>query len=118
MKKFIISILSLAFLAGVTGCDKYLDVNKNEDAPDYVDAHLYLAGILSAYQGFYWDIRALGPLTQMMGTSGYTTFAANYYSQGSDAAGESGKRERNVDPRWYGLRYQGFLLGLYRKISR
>lgn len=88
MKKFIISILSLAFLAGVTGCDKYLDVNKNEDAPDYVDAHLYLAGILSAYQGFYWDIRALGPLTQMMGSSGYANYANNYYSQGSDAAGE------------------------------
>ncbi len=78
----------MAFLAGVTGCDKYLDVNKNEDAPDYVEAHLYLAGILSAYQGFYWDIRALGPLTQMMGTSGYTSFATHYYSQGSDAAGE------------------------------
>ena len=75
-------------MAGMTGCDKYLDVNKNEDAPDYVEAHLYLAGILSAYQGCYWDIRALGPLTQMMGTSSYTNFAANYYSQGSDAAGE------------------------------
>ena len=88
MKKFTIALLSLAVMAGMTGCDKYLDVNKNEDAPDYVEAHLYLAGILSAYQGCYWDIRALGPLTQMMGTSSYTNFAANYYSQGSDAAGE------------------------------
>ena len=88
MKKITIALLSLAVVAGMTGCDKYLDVNKNEDAPDYVDAHLYLAGILSAYQGFYWDIRALGPLTQMMGSSSYSNFAAHYYSQGSDAAGE------------------------------
>ena len=88
MKKILSFVLSAVCLVGFSGCDNYLDVNTNTDAPDYIDAGLYLPGILSAYQGFYWDIRALGPLTQMMGSSGYSSFATHYYSQGSDAAGE------------------------------
>lgn len=88
MKKIITSILLVSCLLGVSSCEKYLDVNKNVDAPDQIEAGLYLPGVLSAYQGFYWDIRALGPLSQMMGTSSYTTFASNYYSEGSDAGGE------------------------------
>ena len=88
MKKIISVILLAATVFNFTACQKYLDVNTNQDAPDYVEAGLYLPGILSAYQGFYWDIRALGPLTQMMGTSSYTNFAGHYYNAGSDAAGE------------------------------
>jgi len=87
MRKNILLIL-VTFLVVATGCKKYLDVNRNIDAPDYVEAHLYLPGIQQAYEGFYWDIRALGPLTQMMGTTSYTTFATHYYSLGSDAGGE------------------------------
>ncbi|GAB3012570.1 hypothetical protein GCM10027051_14490 [Niabella terrae] len=80
--------MPLLIIAG--GCKKYLDVNKNIDAPDQVDGYLYLASIQQQYQGIYWDNRALGPLTQMMGTvSGtYDSYAANYYVAGSDAAGE------------------------------
>lgn len=81
-------LLSIPFLLLATGCKKYLDVNRNLDAPDYVEAHLYLPGIQQAYEGIYWDIRALGPLTQMMGTSSYTSFASHYYTLGSDAGGE------------------------------
>ena len=90
MKKFsIIYVLTSILLAlSFTSCDDYLDVNRNEDAPDYVEAHLYLAGIEQEYFGLYWDIRALGPLTQMMGTSSYTSFATHYYSLASDAGGE------------------------------
>ena len=89
IKKISISVLLLAsFMFMTTSCEDYLDVNKNVDAPDYVEGYLYLAGIIQQYQGMYWDIRATGPLTQMMGTSSYTTFATNYYSAGSDAAGE------------------------------
>lgn len=88
MKKIISSVLLLSCLISFSGCEKYLDVNKNNDAPDQVEAYLLLAGIQSAYQGFYWDIRALGPLTQMMGTSSYTNFAGNYYTVSSDAGGE------------------------------
>jgi hypothetical protein len=89
IKKISISVLVLAsFMFMTTSCEKYLDVNINTDAPAYVDGYLYLAGIEQACQGMYWDIRALGPLTQMMGTTSYTTFATNYYSAGSDAGGE------------------------------
>jgi hypothetical protein len=87
MRKYILMIL-VPLLVVATGCRKYLDVNKNTDAPDYIEAHLYLPGIQQAYEGFYWDIRALGPLTQMMGTTSYTSFATHYYSLGSDAGGE------------------------------
>ena len=87
MRKIILMIL-VPLLIVATGCRKHLDVNKNTDAPAYIEAHLYLAGIQQAYEGFYWDIRALGPLTQMMGTTSYTNFANNYYNLGSDAGGE------------------------------
>ena len=86
MKKISLFILSL--LLFITSCEDYLDVNKNIDAPDKVEGYLYLAGITQAYQGIYYDIRAIGPLTQMMGTTSYTSFAGNYYSEGSDAGGE------------------------------
>ena len=72
-----------------TSCDDFLDVNKNTDAPDYVEGYLYLAGIQQAYYGIYFDLRALCPLTQMMGTSSYTSCANNYYSKASDAGGEA-----------------------------
>ncbi len=38
-----------------TGCDDYLDVNKNVDSPDYVEDYLYLSGILQTYQDVTWD---------------------------------------------------------------
>ena len=87
MKKKIIIILTL-FVILFTGCDGYLDVNKNVDAPDYVEAHLYLSGVLAAYQGLYWDIRATGPLSQMMGTDSNTSYANNIYPTASDSGGE------------------------------
>lgn len=85
-KKLITYMLPLFLLLG--GCEKYLDVNTNIDAPAYVEAHLYLAGITQQYQGIYWDVRATGPLTQMMGTTTFTTFANHFYTVGSDAGGE------------------------------
>lgn len=78
----------MAASVGFTSCEDYLDVNTNVDAPDQVEAHLYLAGITQNYAGIYFDLRAAMPLTQMMGTTSYTTFASHSYSQGSDAAGE------------------------------
>ena len=91
MKSFKSIILcALACLAlGLTSCDDYLDVNRNTDAPDYVEGYLYLSGIQQAYQGIYWDLRAIAPLTQMMGTSGYSNFANHYYTKGNDAGGEA-----------------------------
>ena len=88
MKKISIIIITSLLLFINVGCEDYLDVNKNIDAPDYVEGHLYLAGITQQYTGLYWDVRATAPLTQMMGTTSYTSFATNYYSEGSDAGGE------------------------------
>ncbi|MDE6642888.1 MAG: SusD/RagB family nutrient-binding outer membrane lipoprotein [Muribaculaceae bacterium] len=88
MKKSIISALVLSAAVGFTSCDDYLDVNTNVDAPDNVEGYLYLAGITESYFGVYWDGRAAAPLTQMLGTTGYTSFANHSYSAGSDAGGE------------------------------
>jgi hypothetical protein len=89
IKKISISVLLLTFLLFInTSCEKYLDVNNNVDAPTYVDGYLYLAGIIEAYQGMYYDVRASACLTQMMGTSSYPNFANHYYYEGSDAGGE------------------------------
>ena len=89
MKKIftIILVAMLGFFS--TGCDHYLDVNKNIDAPDeqQLPDYLYLAGVESALQGLYWDIRATGPMTQMFATSSYTGFC-NYYWTPSDSGGE------------------------------
>lgn len=89
MKKLLIILFVALVGFASTSCDDYLDVNKNQDAPDKVDAYLYLAGLESAWQGMYWDLRATAPLSQMMGTNSYISYANNFYSKGSDAAGET-----------------------------
>ncbi len=86
-KLYFIPIVILMLLS-TTSCEDYLDVNKNIDAPDRVDGYLYLAGILQSYQGMYWDLRAIAPLAQMMGTTSYEEFGTHYYIPGSDAGGE------------------------------
>ncbi len=87
MKKVTIFFISALIFTGF-GCKKWLDVNKNVDAPDYAEGYLYLANITQQYQGIYWDIRAIGSLAQMQGTTSYPAFAQNYYYLGSDAGGE------------------------------
>lgn len=92
MKK-ILSILTVAFVALMaTSCDKYLDVNKNLDAPDEnsVPAYLYLAGVEGYYTAQYWDGRGLMPLVQYMGTSGNgSTYGTSHtYIAASDYMGE------------------------------
>ena len=83
-------MLAASLLFSATSCDDYLDVNESVDAPDKIEGYLYLAGICQNLQGLYYDIRATGPLTQMMGTGNatYTYYAQNYYYAGSDAAAE------------------------------
>ncbi len=89
IKKISVFVLLVAtVLVMTTSCEKYLDVNQNIDAPAYVDGYLYLAGIEQQFQGLYWDVRVAAPLTQMMGTAYYTSFAGHYYSLSSDAGGE------------------------------
>lgn len=80
----------MPFLVMMGGCEKYLDVNKNVDAPDHVEGYLYLANITQQYQGVYWDVRAIGPMTQMMGTTAsyFTSFANHFYALARDEGGE------------------------------
>ena len=90
MKKIytILLVATLGFF--FAGCDHYLDVNKNQDAPDeeqVMDYH-YLPGVEMWLGNLYWDIRATGPLSQMLGTVSYTGFANNYAYSSADAAGE------------------------------
>lgn len=87
--KFLYIIATIMMALSTTSCDDFLDVNTNIDAPDHVQGYNYLAGIEQAYYGIYFDLRAICPLTQMMGTSSYTTFANNYYTAASDAGGEA-----------------------------
>ena len=89
MKKIYTIILIATLGLFTTGCDKYLDVNKNVDAPteDMVEDFHYLAGIEAAFQGLTWDMRATTVLSQMWGTSNYTGFCNNYWTP-SDAGGE------------------------------
>ena len=90
MKKILILICTGIFAFTFTSCDSYLDVNHNVDAPDYVDDFLYLPGIQQSYQGIYYDLRALAPLTQMMGTSDYQSYANHSYPAGAnDGGGEA-----------------------------
>jgi len=89
IKKISISVLLAASLLLLnTSCEDWLDVNQNVDAPAYVEGYLYLAGIEQQYQGLYWDIRAAGPLTQMMGTTSMTYYAEHYTTVGNDNGAE------------------------------
>lgn len=92
MKKILIPFILLGFLSiSISSCDDYLDVNNNIDAPDYVEGYLYLAGIIESYQDMYYDLRAVAPLSQMMGTTSgsFDNFAYHSYVAGSDVAGQN-----------------------------
>ena len=69
MRKILISLT--LFLAIGTSCTKWLDVNKNVDAPDWVDPILRLAPTIAAYEGIAYDLRALAPMMQYFGGTGY-----------------------------------------------
>lgn len=86
MKKY--SILSIAAALavgfGATSCDDYLDVNKNIDAPDYVEAYLYLPGIQQSFNNVYVDARYAAGLTNMTNAAYY---ADHNYPKASDTGG-------------------------------
>ncbi|MDP3435671.1 MAG: SusD/RagB family nutrient-binding outer membrane lipoprotein [Bacteroidales bacterium] len=88
MRKILISLT--LFLVIGTSCTKWLDVNKNVDAPDWVVPILRLAPTIAAYEGIAFDIRALAPMMQYFGGGGYSgVFGLHSYYSGSDAGGEA-----------------------------
>ena len=69
-----------------TSCQNYLDVNKNEDAPDKISPELYLAGILDVWQGIYDDNRFANSMSHVQGNG--NNWSSHYYSASSDTGGE------------------------------
>ena len=85
MKKIFAGIMMLAAVA-FTSCQEWLDVNNNIDAPDYVESHLYLSGVIQEFWNYFYDADvASAGFTRMM--SGSSNFAAHTYTQSNDAAG-------------------------------
>ncbi len=92
MRKIIIA-LSLLLVIGFSSCTKtWLDVNKNVDAPDWVNPILRLGPVLASYEANAYDLRAVAPMVQYFsgGSSYVSTFGVSHsYFVGSDAGGES-----------------------------
>ncbi|HAQ18605.1 MAG TPA: SusD/RagB family nutrient-binding outer membrane lipoprotein [Prolixibacteraceae bacterium] len=91
MRKILISFIILLVLGFSSCTDTWLDVNKNVDAPDWVNPVLRLGPVLASYEGLQYDLRAVAPLSQYF--SGTSTYVSNFgvshsYIAGSDAAGE------------------------------
>ncbi|MBA4408934.1 MAG: SusD/RagB family nutrient-binding outer membrane lipoprotein [Bacteroidota bacterium] len=92
MRKILISFIILLVIGFSSCTDTWLDVNKNVDAPDWVNPILRLGPVLASYEGIQFDLRAAAPLSQYF--SGTSTYVSNFgvshsYIAGSDAAGES-----------------------------
>lgn len=91
MRKIFISFIILLAI-GISSCTKtWLDVNKNVDAPDWVNPVLRLGPVLASYEGIAYDLRAVAPICEYFsGSSSYvSTFGVTHsYFAGSDAGGE------------------------------
>lgn len=88
MRKILISLT--IFLALGTSCTKWLDVNKNVDAPDWVPPILRLAPTIAAYEGIAFDLRAVAPIVQYFGGAGFnSSFGIHSYISGNDSGGEA-----------------------------
>ncbi len=89
-KHIIIPFLSLLMLFN-SGCDDYLDVNNNVDAPDYVEDYLYLSGIIQNYQDITFDLTyAILPMVSMWTTTNGYGFA-NHFWRKDNASSDSGQ---------------------------
>ncbi|MCX6237271.1 MAG: SusD/RagB family nutrient-binding outer membrane lipoprotein [Bacteroidia bacterium] len=91
MRKILIS-LSLLLVIGISSCTKtWLDVNKNIDAPDWVNPILRLGPVLASYEGIAYDLRAVAPIVEYFGggSTYVSTFGVSHsYLIGSDGGGE------------------------------
>lgn len=86
MKKIFAGVMMLAAVA-FTSCEEWLDVNVNKDAPDYVEAHLYLSGVIQQFQGIYWDATyCTNDYTRMM--AGDSNYSGHVNPTSSDTGGE------------------------------
>lgn len=76
-------------LAVLGGCDTFLDVNTNPNAPETVAANLYLPPMLHwMVTGQHWDGRYTAQYTQELLPTWRSTWGTMGYIPGSDAAGQ------------------------------
>ncbi|WP_266368431.1 SusD/RagB family nutrient-binding outer membrane lipoprotein [Tellurirhabdus rosea] len=90
MKKFIGGILLAGLALTFSGCDKYLDINKNPNNPDEVEAALLLPPIHNSFVlGVQFDARYIGRYVQnWQAAGGGDTWDLHGYVANSDAGGE------------------------------
>ncbi len=74
MKKILISIFIIGAILLTTGCEKYLDINRNPNGPQEVTAYLYLGPMQQEFvAGIQWDSRFVGFYNQ-----NFAYYSANY----------------------------------------
>ncbi|MFA5819862.1 MAG: SusD/RagB family nutrient-binding outer membrane lipoprotein [Bacteroidales bacterium] len=74
MKKVLYTIIIMGALLFSTGCEKYLDINRNPNGPEKVTAYLYLGPMQQEFAaGIQWDARYVGFYNQY-----FAYYSANY----------------------------------------
>jgi len=89
MKRRFVTLASAGALALTAGCQDWLDVNTNPNAPELVAANLYLPPILhwlATTQA--WDGRCTSQYTQMLTQSGFSTYDSHGTNLNTDTCGE------------------------------
>jgi hypothetical protein len=81
--------LALAGSVGLAGCQDFLDVNTNPNAPETVAANLYLSPMLHwMVTGQYWDGRCTGQYTQQFTQSALSTYDMHGPNYNTDLCGQ------------------------------
>ncbi|HYD51285.1 MAG TPA: SusD/RagB family nutrient-binding outer membrane lipoprotein [Gemmatimonadaceae bacterium] len=85
-----LAALALAGALGLTaGCQDFLDVNTNPNAPERVAANLYLPPLLHwMVTTQAWDGRCTSQYTQMLTQSGFSTYDIHGTNLNTDTCGE------------------------------
>jgi hypothetical protein len=74
MKKVLYTITILGALLLSTGCEKYLDINRNPNGPEKVTPYLYLGPMQQEFAaGIQWDARMVGFYNQ-----NFAYYSSNY----------------------------------------
>ncbi len=89
MRKQLKVALLACSIGVVGGCDDFLDVNTNPNAPQTVAANLYLPSLLHWFVSTeHWDGRYTAAYTQQLTHQDYTVWDRMGYAAASDVAGE------------------------------
>lgn len=97
--KNIAALLLIGLALSLSSCEKYLDINKNPNNPDQVEAAVLLAPIQTSYAlAIQFDARYLGPYVQNWhNAAGGVVWDLHGYTPNSDQGGEM----------WRGVYFKG-----------